>query len=157
MIEKEICEMIIEKYYNDVYNFCLSKLKNIHAAEDCTQEVFFTLFNKRSRLDFSEQFRSWLYKTADKICRKYIHKNKNITVDISDFSDKIPDASISFEKAVYSEIYEILDKDEADLLLEYIESDHGDREKIAERMGITLHALYRRIDRIRKKVMDKLD
>lgn len=157
LLEKEICEMIIEKYYNDVYNFCLSKLKNIQAAEDCTQEVFLTLFNKRRNLDFTEQFRSWLYKTADKLCKKYIKKNGSITVNINDLSDEIPDKSISFDAPVYKEIYEILDKEEADLLLEYIEADHGEREKIAERMGITLHALYRRIDRIRKKVMEELD
>lgn len=157
MIEKEICEMIIEKYYNDVYNFCIIKLKNIQAAEDCTQEVFFTLFKKRNKLDFTEQFRSWLYKTADKICKKYIRKNSSITVDISNLADELPDTNVSFEASVYREIYEILDKEDADLLLEYIEADHGDREKIAERMGITLHALYRRVDRIRKKVMDKLD
>lgn len=157
LIEKEICEMIIEKYYNDVYNFCLSKLKNIQAAEDCTQEVFLTLFSKRKNLDFTERFRSWLFITADKICKKYIRKNSNIAVDIWDLADEIEDKNSLLDNTVYSNIYEILDKEDADLLVEYIEADHGDREKIAEKMGITMHALYRRIDRIRKKIMDNFD
>ena len=54
------------------------------------------------------------------------------------------------------ENYEILDKEEADLLLEYAEADHGQREKIAKRMGITTKALYRRLDRIRDKVIKYL-
>ena len=42
---------------------------------------------------------------------------------------------------------------DADLLLEYIDADYGERMKIAKRMDITLKTLYRRIDRIREKVI----
>lgn len=153
MIDNETCEMIINRFYNDVYNFCLSRLKNTHAAEDCTQEVFFTLFRKRSKLDFSEKFRSWLYNTADKICRNYMKKNKNITVDIDDYAEVISDNS-SNNTSLYQEIYNILDKEDADLLLEYIESDFGQRKKIAEKLGITTKALYGRMDRLRQKVIN---
>ncbi len=155
MIDNETCEMVINRFYNDVYNFCLSRLKNTYAAEDCTQEVFLTLFRKRGRLDFSEKFRSWLYSTADRICKNYIKKNGNITADIDDYADVIPDNSTDgtpFSK----EIYEILDKEDADLLLEYIESDFGQRKQIAERLGITTKALYGRMDRLRQKVISYL-
>lgn len=155
MIDNETCEMIINRFYNDVYNFCLSRLKNTYAAEDCTQEVFLTLFRKRSKLDFSEKFRAWLYNAADKICRNYIKKNKNITVDIDDYAEVISDNS-SNDTSLYQEIYDILDKEDADLLLEYIESDFGQRKQIAERLGITTKALYGRMDRLRQKVISYL-
>lgn len=155
MLDNETCEMIINRFYDDVYNFCLSRLKNTHTAEDCTQEVFFTLFRKRGRLDFSEKFRSWLYSTANKICKNYIKKNRNIAVDIDDYSEIIPDDS-SDGTSISQEIYEILDKEDADLLLEYIESDFGQRKKIAERLGITTKALYGRMDRLRHKVISYL-
>lgn len=155
MIDNETCEMVINRFYNDVYNFCLSRLKNTYAAEDCTQEVFLTLFRKRGRLDFSEKFRSWLYSTADRICRNYIKKNGNITADIDDYAEVIPDNSAD-GTSLSQEIYEILDKEDADLLLEYIESDFGQRKQIAERLGITTKALYGRMDRLRKKVISYL-
>lgn len=152
MIDNETCEMIINRFYNDVYNFCLSRLKNTYAAEDCTQEVFLTLFHKRSKLDFSEKFRSWLYSAADRICKNYIKKNRNITVDIDEYAEVIPDDSMD-GTSFSQELYEILDKEDADLLLEYIESDFGQRKQIAERLGITIKALYGRIDRLRQKVI----
>ncbi len=155
MIDNETCEMVINRFYNDVYNFCLSRLKNTHAAEDCTQEVFLTLFRKRGRLDFSEKFRSWLYSTADRICKNYIKKNGNITADIDDYADVIPDNSAD-GTPLSKEIYEILDKEDADLLLEYIDSDFGQRKQIAERLGITTKALYGRVDRLRQKVISYL-
>lgn len=152
MIDNETCEMIINRFYNDVYNFCLSRLKNTYAAEDCTQEVFLTLFRKRSKLDFSEKFRSWLYNAANRICKNYIKKNRNITVDIDDYAEVITD-DFSDSTSFSQELYEILDKEDADLLLEYIEADFGQRKQIAERLGITIKALYGRIDRLRQKVI----
>ncbi|MDE5569468.1 MAG: sigma-70 family RNA polymerase sigma factor [Ruminococcus sp.] len=153
MIDNETCEMIINKFYDDIYNFCLSRLKNTYAAEECTQEVFLLLFRKRSKLNFSEKFRSWLYNTADRICKNYIKKNKNITVDIDDYAEVIPDNTAN-ETLISQELYEILGNEEAELLLEYLEADFGKRKQIAQRLGITIKALYGRMDRLRQKVID---
>ncbi|MCM1132864.1 MAG: sigma-70 family RNA polymerase sigma factor [Ruminococcus flavefaciens] len=155
MIDNETCEMIIDKFYDDIYNFCLSRLKNTGLAEECTQDVFLTLFQKRGRLDFSEKFRSWLYNTADRICKNCIKKNRNITVDIDDYSDVIPDNN-SGGDSLAKELCEILGSDDADLLIEYLEADHGQRKQIARRLGITTKALYGRMDRLRQKVIDYL-
>lgn len=151
MLDKETCEMIIDRYYADIYKFCINRLHNVHAAEECAQEVFFLLFRKKDALYFTENLRSWLYEAAVRICSKYIRKNSHIFADIDEYSEVIPDESRG--KPFTEEIYEILDKEEADLLIEYAEAEHGEREKIAKRMGITMKALYGRLDRIREKVI----
>jgi len=151
LIDKETAEVIIEKYYNDIYKFCFNRLHDIHATEECTQEVFLLLFQKREKLDFTEHLRSWLYESAMRICNKYISKNSNVTVDIDDYADTIPDTQT--DKLFFKEIHEILNKEEVDLLLGYIDADYGQRKKIANRMNISIKALYRRIDRIREKVI----
>jgi RNA polymerase sigma-70 factor (ECF subfamily) len=157
LIDRETCEIIIEKYYDNVYKLCISRLKNIQAAEECTQEVFLILFQKREKLDFTENLRSWLYEAANRICKKYISKNNVLTVDIDEFAEEIPDTNITDQKPFSQELYEFLSKDDADLLLEYIEADHGKRSQISKRLGITNKALYRRMDRIRKKVIAYLN
>ncbi len=58
----------LEKYYlkykNDVFRFALSIVKDVHLAEDITQETFLKLFeNKTSIRDFSK-IKSWLFTTA---------------------------------------------------------------------------------------------
>lgn len=151
LIDKETIEMIIGKYYTDVYKFCFNRLHNIHAAEECTQDVFLLLFQKRTKLNFTEHLRSWIYESATRICNKYLSKNSNVTVNIDDYADTIPDTKA--EKLILKDIYEALNKEEADLFLRYIEADYGQRNKIADQMDISMKALYRRVDRIREKVI----
>ena len=151
MIDYEVCEAIINKYYSDIFKFCMNDLHDKQAAEDCTQEVFLLLFQKREKLDFTEKLRSWLYESAQRICKNYKKKHSLNDADIDDYAEQIPDNS--GKETVLKEIYEILGTDDAEFYLEYSEADQGQRKKIAKKMGITVKALYRRADRIREKLM----
>jgi len=157
LIDKETCAMLFEKYHRIVYNTCYKYLKNTSAAEDCTQEVFYVLLKKKSKIDLTENLLSWLIETAKRICKKYIRKNPKVFLNIDDYSETIADKHASAERALYDEMFEILDKEDADLLLEYINSDHGKRQEIAKRLGIKTTALYQRVKRIRERVMDYLN
>ena len=129
----------------------MNDLHDKQAAEDCTQEVFLLLFQKREKLDFTEKLRSWLYESAQRICKNYKKKHSLNDADIDDYAEQIPDNS--GKETVLKEIYEILGTDDAEFYLEYSEADQGQRKKIAKKMGITVKALYRRADRIREKLM----
>ena len=86
MIEETLCELIINEYYDKVYNFCFANLnRNKQAAEDCTQETFLTFFSKRNKLEFTENIHRWLYKTAKKVIKAYMRKNKKIFINSSKF------------------------------------------------------------------------
>lgn len=156
MIDKKTCGILFEKYHSSVYNVCLKYLKKPNAAEDCTQEVFLVMLKKKNKIDLSEKLSSWLSKTAKRVCKKYISKNSNMFLNIDDYAETISDTNASIEMPLSKEIYEILSKEEADLLLEYSNADHGERKKIAERMGIKPTALYQRVKRLRNKVLDYL-
>ena len=157
MIDKNTCAVLFEKYHSMVYRFCYNYLNNTSAAEDCTQEVFLTLLKKKNKIDLTENLSSWLIETAKRVCKKYIRKNSKNILDIDDYSETIPDSNASIEKKLSKEIYEILDKEDADLLLEYLNADHGMRQRIAKRMGIKTTALYQRVKRIRERVMHYLE
>lgn len=157
MIDKKTCGILFEKYHSYVYDFCYKYLGNIHATEDCTQEVFMIMLKKKNNIDLTENFLSWLYETSKRVCKKYIRNNPNKFLDIDDYAETISDTNISIEKPLSDKIYEILDNDDADLLFEYINADYGDRQKIAERVGVTPPALYQRIKRLKKKVVDYLN
>lgn len=155
MIDKDTCVFIIEKYYDTIYKFCLIRLKNIQAAEDCAQEVFLVLFRKRSSIELTGQLLSWLYETANRICMKYLSKHSSLSVDIQELADVLPDKSDNSERELINDMYDILGKEDADLFLEYINAEHGERERIAKRKGITMTALYKQIAKLRSKMSDK--
>ena len=114
------------------------------------------MLKKKNKINLSENLLSWFYETSKRVCKKYIRKNSNKFADIDDYAEIISDVNASVEKPLSSEIYEFLDKQEADLLFEYINADYGERQKMAERMGITSNALCKRIKRIKCKVQKKL-
>ena len=60
-------EEIIKDCYREILRYCNSRLDgNVHAAQDCTQEVFLLFHQKISHLDISRDVRPWLYDVADK-------------------------------------------------------------------------------------------
>ncbi len=156
MIDKETCGILFQKYHNYVYNFCFKYLKNTHAAEDCTQEVFMVMLKKKNKINLSKNLLSWLYETSKRVCKQYIRKNSAKFVDVDDYTESIYDTNASVKKPLSEEIYEFLDEEDADMLLEYINADCDERQKMAERLGISPNALCKRIIRIKHKVQEKL-
>ena len=156
MIDKDTCGIIFQKYHNYVYEFCFKYLKNIHATEDCTQEVFLIMLKKKNKIDLSENLLSWLYETSKRVCKKYLSKNSTKFVDIDDYAETISDINASAEKPLSDEIYGFLDKEDADLLFEYMNADCHERRKMAEHMGVTSNALCKRVKRIKSKVQKYL-
>lgn len=60
---------LYEKYYSEILSFCISLTKNLHTAEDITQEAFMRMLANADTLSelTAPQCRSWLYKTAKNI------------------------------------------------------------------------------------------
>lgn len=114
------------------------------------------MLKKKNKIDLSESLLSWLYETSKRVCKKYLSKNSNKFADIDDYAEMISDTNVSAEKPLSDEIYEFLDKEDADMLFEYINADCDERRKMAARMGITSNALCKRIMRIKCKVQKYL-
>lgn len=139
-------EEIIKKCYNVILKYCTYHLHgNIHAAEDCTQEVFLTLHQKIDKLDMSNDIRPWLYNVADKKIKEYFRKHPEWT-DI----DSIPELPDKSDDIMKKSILDVLDDTERQLAEDYYGG--ADKKKLAESQGITLNTLYDKMKFIRKKI-----
>lgn len=151
MIEETLCELIINRYYDTVYNLCFARLnRNRQAAEDCTQETFLTFFSKRGKLEFTDNIQLWLYRTAEKVIKSYIRRNKQILIDVDEVADKLISEEQSFEEQ--SEAFDCLSEEEKELLTIYYDYEYGERIRLAEEKGLTQSALYNRVYRIKQKL-----
>ncbi|MCM1529772.1 MAG: sigma-70 family RNA polymerase sigma factor [Alistipes sp.] len=142
---ENIFNEIAEQYYNAIFKYCCVRLDNEHAAKDCTQEVFLTLYRKIDKMKLSENVRAWLYRTADNVMKNYRRKNK-ITVSIDDINETTEDSysvETPFEDIITKEEYELLNS-------YYINGDSI--ETISKRLGISKDAVYQRIHRIKTKI-----
>ena len=115
---------------------------DIHAAEDCTQEVFLILLKKLPKLIRQDELGAWLYRTADIVMKNYRKKNPE-TTDI----DSIPEIP---EEIVSESILDNLTDEERHLLTLYYSG--ADKIQLARSFGMTLKALYTRIMRIKNKL-----
>lgn len=153
MANGDLCDMIMEKYYKQIYQYCYSRLNGKkEAAEDCTQEIFLILFKKKEKLDLSGNIKAWLYKTADRVIKHY-QRNERKHTHIPFIEEIMPPDDGGFAELIRNDSpLDCLTPDEQELLAEYY-SERGHKSELAAKHNRSLYSLYNEIDRIRKKVI----
>lgn len=142
---------IVNKYYNVILNYCKAKMNgNKSAAEDITQEVFLTLYQKINCLKLSENIKLWLYRTADNKIKAYIRKNPSF-LPIDDCLEITED----YYPTLSENDFDCLSNEEKTLLIDYY-SDKS-RENIAKAHQLNMNTLYIRIHKIKQKIIAKND
>ena len=156
LTKDEQLEMLIRQHYHAVYCYCIAKLKpDIQGAEECTQDVFLLLTEKKDSLDLNGNIRAWLFKSAKNIINTYI-KNKHQHSEIPLDSVTILSAGgieTFFNETPLRKIRECLSVQEFQLLLEYYSLKRGCREELAAQYGMTIHQLYDEIERLKRKIL----
>ncbi len=138
---------IVNRYYTVILNYCKYKLcGSLTAAEDVTQEVFFTLYRKRNRLKMGENIKLWLYRTADNEIKVYIRKNPSF-LPMEDYEEMEAESDFS---EIADSAFDCLTVDELELLTDYYS---GEREAVANKNAINMNSLYIRVHRIKKKLV----
>ena len=141
---------ILNDYYSAILSYCFMHLDNdIHAAEDCTQEVFLLLHIKLNQLNLSLNIEGWLYAVADKKIKAYKRKQPEI-VGIEELPEEFEEPDFIPKNSALDS----LDDEERQLLKVYYSGEN--RSKIAKNLGLTTNALYLRIKRIRKKLEEEM-
>ena len=156
MLREDACDLVVEKYYQAIYRYCVHCLcGDVDAAEVCTQDVFLTLIEKQKKLNPDDNIRGWLYACADRITKDYLkrtarHRARCVSLaSITNVQD--PNALIDKSSPI---VWNILNDDEYALMESYYSTAHGDREALADQLGITPAQLYRKIRAIRKKIQN---
>jgi len=78
--EKELLEVLIQKYYDDIYRFCYYKTKNASVSYDLTQETFLKLIKYIGSYKDKGKMKSYLITIAINVCNTYFCEN-NITLE----------------------------------------------------------------------------
>jgi RNA polymerase sigma factor (sigma-70 family) len=157
-VDKKMCDLIIETYYDDVRNFCIAHMGQCAAADDCTQETFLIFLCKHDKLRVTDQLLGWLYRTALNVIKNYKRKNiKSSGEDIDAMAEVLESPSPDFLPDPLTVIRENLNSDDAQLLINYIMcAGTQQRHQLAEDNGLSVAALYKRMSRIKEKLMSSI-
>ena len=68
--------ILVEKYEKSVHALAWQKIGDFHYAEEITQDTFLLAYQKLSTLKNPSKFSGWLYTIANRLCLKWLHKQK---------------------------------------------------------------------------------
>lgn len=107
-INIESFEILFKEYYKDLCNFALKYTKNIDAAEEVVQDVFYKIWEKRSIINVKISVKSYLYISVRNKCLQQISHNKIIKI-YEKYIDKqeLYETKNPYENLVYNETIEI--------------------------------------------------
>ncbi|WP_373016981.1 RNA polymerase sigma factor [Muriicola sp.] len=81
---------LLDRFWNEVYNFQLGRTKNENDAEDITIQTFSRAFDKIQTFDEAYEFKTWLFTISKNIHVDLLRKRKRNILEQS--SPGIPDA-----------------------------------------------------------------
>ena len=170
MFDNEKFEYIVEKYKQEIYDYCCHKLKdNIPLADESTRDVFLTLFKKWDNLEVGEYIRAWLYRTADNCILHNASKNKKYYSHIVSLEEGLEKHDIAH--LIYYDEYFAFDPAQEDKYIEQIMEVLPEEYKIifkyryiekktinetSKLVGIPYASLYLRLTKIESIVRDEI-
>ncbi len=141
----------LEEQYEKIYTFCYFKVKNTELAEDITQETFLKYFDSAQYLEKGKKL-AFLYTIARNLCIDHFRKpsaRNDIHCLFDDRSDNI-ETVLTVQTAV-----SMLSADDQEIVLLRFSNELRIGE-IAEYLGISRFAVYRKLDAIKKKLKTTL-
>ncbi len=66
--------VLVEKYQSQIHALAWRKIGDFHIAEDITQEVFLTAYQKLATLTHPNRFAKWLYVIANNLCVTWLRR-----------------------------------------------------------------------------------
>lgn len=151
--------ILVNKYEHSVVHFVYNNLRDKEAAEDITQEVFITVYNKLYTFNKQYKFSSWLFQIARNKCIDYVRKYKRVYEANVEEVQEIASSEISPEQsAEYKEVKKLIegfidtmsDIDKQIVLLRY-SNEHMTFADIAVILSLGESAVKRRYYKAREK------
>lgn len=72
---RELFEVLVQRYENELFRFLSNKTGNREAAEDIFQQSFLQVHLKSALFEEGRRFRPWLYRIASNQAIDYLRKN----------------------------------------------------------------------------------
>lgn len=151
--------IIVNKYELPILRFVYNIIKNKETAEDITQEVFITLYNKLYMYKKEYKFSNWIFQIAKNKCIDYMRKYKRVyesnIEDLRDLASKEvgPEQSMEYKEIkenVEKFINSLEDTDKQIVVLRY-SKDNLTFSDIAQILNISESSVKRRYYKSREK------
>ncbi|RKU39352.1 hypothetical protein C6496_01045 [Candidatus Poribacteria bacterium] len=75
---------LVEKYQESIHALAWRKIGDFHIAEEITQDTFLQVYKNLAQLRNPNQLSGWMYVIANRLCLKWLQKNKPVIQSLED-------------------------------------------------------------------------
>lgn len=154
-------EKIISIYADGLMLYLNTFVKDIHVAEELTEEIFVKLVLKRPRIEKDYAFKTWLYTIAGNVARDHLRRGKNRFISLDECAE-LADLELLERSYIDREEKRLLHRAMGKLKTEYQQilwllyfEDFSHREA-STALGKTLHNTQVLASRARKALKNKM-
>jgi len=157
--------VLVKRYYNRLFNFVRSMVRNEELAEDITQESLVKAYFSLKKLQNPGSFKSWLFRIANNNTLDWLRRKRLPQIDVDEqlresYVDKrsSPEDSV-MDDARNAHIHAALDqlKPDQKAILVMCDLQGLSYQEIAEALKIPFGTVQSRIFYARRKLKDYLD
>jgi len=145
----EMLELLIRRYYDEVYYFCCYKTGDAEASYDCTQETFLKVTRSIHRYAEKNKFKGWLFSIARNVCHDFFRARPREVPDMETLLQvpQTENAIAASENALdIREALKLLSEEQREVVVLRFYCDFKVRE-IAKIVGIPLPTAKSRLKR----------
>ena len=161
-------EILVQQHQNSIHALAWRKIGDFHIAEEITQDTFLQVYKNLSQLRNPNQLSGWMYVIANRLCLKWLEKNKNITQSLEDTPvEEIERASYTHHVAEQRETEDTEHRHELvkKLLAKLPESERTvvtlyylgkmTTKEISKFLGVSVNTITSRLQRARKRLQEQ--
>ena len=80
----EAFSVLVQKHQKSIHALAWRKVGDFHVAEEITQDTFLSVYKNLAQLKNPKQFAGWIYVIANRLCLKWLQKNKFVMQSLDD-------------------------------------------------------------------------
>ena len=80
----EAFNVLVRKHQKSIHALAWRKVGDFHIAEEITQDTFLQVYKNLAQLRNPNQFGGWIYVIANRLCLKWLQKNKSVIQSFED-------------------------------------------------------------------------
>ena len=80
----EAFSVLVRKHQKSIHALAWRKVGDFHIAEEITQDTFLQVYKNLAQLKNPNQFAGWIYVIANRLCLKWLQKNKLAVQSLDD-------------------------------------------------------------------------
>ncbi len=163
--------VLVTRYQQDIFRFCVHYVKDVERARDLTQETFVRVYTARDRFDATRSFRPWVLCIARNLCLNELKRKRTVHMEsLEEYASSAREDNGELARSAQDNAdHRLMDEERRSAVSNALDSLTEDAreivvlrffermpaKEIAEIIGSTEGAVRTRLHRILKTLRDK--